>query len=77
MAGTAPHLLGGTALQLADNQGVLAEGDDRAERAKAFRAELHNIHGAIDVIDGVARQIFIEQAWPERAASRAKAVIDG
>lgn len=70
-------LLFETALQLADNQGVLAEGDDRAERAKAFRAELHNIHGAIDVIDGVARQIFIEQAWPERAASRAKAVIDG
>lgn len=59
-------LLFETALQLADNQGVLAEGPDRLERATAFRAELLEILGALDLVQRVTREVFIETVFPER-----------
>lgn len=62
-------LLFETALQLADNQGVLADRPDRPERAAVFRTELQEILGALDVVQRVTREVFIETVFPERFAS--------
>lgn len=53
-------LLFATALQLAENQGVLAIGEDRHERAVAFERELSDILGAMEVIGTVASEVFTQ-----------------
>ncbi|MGB2934710.1 MAG: glycerol-3-phosphate 1-O-acyltransferase [Nostocoides sp.] len=54
-------LLFATGLQLAENQGVLAEGPDRTERAAAFEAEVRGIVRAIDTIAAVAGEVFAQE----------------
>ena len=54
-------LLFGTALQLADNLGVLAEGPDRPERVANFRTRLHDVLDAIDVVATVMTDVFARE----------------
>lgn len=59
-------LLFATALQLADNQGVLATGPDRAQRALAFEKELSEILAAIELIGRIASTDFTAQLRASR-----------
>jgi len=59
-------LLFATGLQLAENQGVLKDGPDRAERALTFEKELSEILAAMELIGRVASTIFTEQLRASR-----------
>lgn len=63
-------LLFATAVQLADNRGVLAEGADRPTRAAQFAAELEATLAAIDTIAMVANTRFAAARRAEHLTER-------